>query len=197
MSPTSRPRTISSRRPSSLQERSSTATRRPAVCGAEGRDRREALRDSGYEVDAVAILVTNGGKQAIYGAFAAILDPGDEVIVPAVLDDVPRVDPPRGRRAGGRRGRRGRPLPRLRSSGWRAARTERIERSLLFVSPPNPTRRRASGGRRRGDRPLGRGARSVGHDGRDLRAPLVYGDAKFTPLPAILPELRWQVLHRS
>src|SRR6478735_438702 len=43
----------------------------------------KTLRDSGYEVDASQILVTNGGKQAIYEAFAAILDPGDEVIVPA------------------------------------------------------------------------------------------------------------------
>src|SRR6478735_6852922 len=43
----------------------------------------KTLRDSGYEVEAAQILVTNGGKQAIYEAFAAILDPGDEVIVPA------------------------------------------------------------------------------------------------------------------
>jgi len=40
-------------------------------------------RDSGYEVEAAQVLVTNGGKQAIYEAFATILDPGDEVIVPA------------------------------------------------------------------------------------------------------------------
>lgn len=43
----------------------------------------KTLRDSGYEVDPSQVLVTNGGKQAIYEAFAAILDPGDEVIVPA------------------------------------------------------------------------------------------------------------------
>lgn len=40
-------------------------------------------RDSGYEVEPAQVLVTNGGKQAIYEAFATILDPGDEVIVPA------------------------------------------------------------------------------------------------------------------
>ncbi len=40
-------------------------------------------RDSGYEVEAANVLVTNGGKQAIYEAFATLLDPGDEVIVPA------------------------------------------------------------------------------------------------------------------
>ena len=40
-------------------------------------------RDSGYEIDASQVLVTNGGKQAVYQAFATIVDPGDEVIVPA------------------------------------------------------------------------------------------------------------------
>ncbi|GAW48930.1 MULTISPECIES: pyridoxal phosphate-dependent aminotransferase [unclassified Nocardioides] len=40
-------------------------------------------RDSGYEIEPAQVLVTNGGKQAIYAAFAAMLDPGDEVIVPA------------------------------------------------------------------------------------------------------------------
>ena len=39
-------------------------------------------RDSGFEVDAAQVLITNGGKQAVYEAFAALLDPGDEVIVP-------------------------------------------------------------------------------------------------------------------
>ncbi len=43
----------------------------------------KTLRDSGYAVEASQVLVTNGGKQAIQEAFAAILDPGDEVIVPA------------------------------------------------------------------------------------------------------------------
>jgi aspartate aminotransferase len=40
-------------------------------------------RDSGYDVEAAQVVVTNGGKQAIYEAFATMLDPGDEVIVPA------------------------------------------------------------------------------------------------------------------
>ncbi|GAB2873099.1 pyridoxal phosphate-dependent aminotransferase [Nocardioides pacificus] len=43
----------------------------------------KTLRDSGWAVEPGQVLVTNGGKQAIYAAFAAILDPGDEVIVPA------------------------------------------------------------------------------------------------------------------
>ncbi len=40
-------------------------------------------RDSGLEIAPSQVLVTNGGKQAIYAAFAVMLDPGDEVIVPA------------------------------------------------------------------------------------------------------------------
>ncbi|ACU40440.1 pyridoxal phosphate-dependent aminotransferase [Actinosynnema mirum] len=40
-------------------------------------------RDSGYEVAASQVLITNGGKQAVYQAFATIVDPGDEVLLPA------------------------------------------------------------------------------------------------------------------
>ncbi len=40
-------------------------------------------RDSGYAVAPEQVLVTNGGKQAVYNAFAALLDPGDEVLLPA------------------------------------------------------------------------------------------------------------------
>ncbi|WBL20542.1 pyridoxal phosphate-dependent aminotransferase [Citricoccus sp. NR2] len=43
----------------------------------------KTLRDSGIEVDPAHVLVTNGGKQAVYNAFAALLDPQDEVLVPA------------------------------------------------------------------------------------------------------------------
>ncbi|WP_194949183.1 pyridoxal phosphate-dependent aminotransferase [Actinomyces trachealis] len=43
----------------------------------------KTLRDSGYEVSPDDIIVTNGGKQAVFEAFAALLDPGDEVILPA------------------------------------------------------------------------------------------------------------------
>lgn len=43
----------------------------------------QTLRDSGYPVDAAQVLVTNGGKQAVYQAFATLLDPGDEVLVPS------------------------------------------------------------------------------------------------------------------
>ncbi|NUS72013.1 MAG: pyridoxal phosphate-dependent aminotransferase [Corynebacteriales bacterium] len=43
----------------------------------------KTLRDSDVTVSANQVLVTNGGKQAVYQAFASIIDPGDEVILPA------------------------------------------------------------------------------------------------------------------
>ena len=51
-------------------------------------DLREAIvkktkRDSNYEITADQVLVTNGGKQSVYQAFATIIDPGDEVILPS------------------------------------------------------------------------------------------------------------------
>jgi aspartate aminotransferase len=39
-------------------------------------------RDSGYPVEPAQVVVTNGGKQAVYEAFATLLDPGDEVLLP-------------------------------------------------------------------------------------------------------------------
>jgi len=43
----------------------------------------KTLRDSGFSCTANQVLVTNGGKHAVFTAFAALCDPGDEVIVPA------------------------------------------------------------------------------------------------------------------
>ena len=43
----------------------------------------KTLRDSNFAVDPSQVLITNGGKQALYNAFAALLDPGDEVLLPA------------------------------------------------------------------------------------------------------------------
>ena len=40
-------------------------------------------RDSNYEITADQVLVTNGGKQSVYQAFATIIDPGDEVLLPS------------------------------------------------------------------------------------------------------------------
>lgn len=44
---------------------------------------KKTKRDSNYDITVDQVLVTNGGKQAVYQAFASIIDPGDEVILPA------------------------------------------------------------------------------------------------------------------
>jgi aspartate aminotransferase len=95
-------------------------------------------RDSGLEVEPAQVLVTNGGKQAIYAAFAAMIDPGDEVIVPAPYWT---TYPEAIQLAGG--------VPvevladetqdyKVTVEQLEAARTERTK-VLLFVSPSNPT----------------------------------------------------------
>jgi aspartate aminotransferase len=95
-------------------------------------------RDSGYDVRPAQVLVTNGGKQAIYEAFAAILDPGDEVLLPAPYWT---TYPESIRLAGG--------VPvevladetqdyKVTPAQLEAARTERTK-VLLFNSPSNPT----------------------------------------------------------
>ncbi len=95
-------------------------------------------RDSGYDVTAEQVLVTNGGKQAVYNTFAALLDPGDEVLLPAPYWT---TYPEAIRLAGGR------PVvvETSEDSGYLAtvdqldaARTERTK-ALLFCSPSNPT----------------------------------------------------------
>ncbi|MFD3520890.1 pyridoxal phosphate-dependent aminotransferase [Streptomyces sp. NPDC058653] len=148
----------------------------------------KTLRDSGYEIDPAQVLVTNGGKQAIYEAFAAILDPGDEVIVPAPYWT---TYPESIRLAGGV------PVEVVtdETTGYRvsvdqleAARTERTK-VVLFVSPSNPTGAVYS---REDTEAVGRWA--VEHGlwvmTDEIYEHLVYGDAEFTSLPAILPELR-------
>ena len=98
----------------------------------------KTARDSGYDVGADQVLVTNGGKQAVYEAFATLLDPGDEVLLPTPY----WTTYPEAIRLGG-----GTPVQ-VRAdetSGYRvgigqleAARTERTK-ALLFCSPSNPT----------------------------------------------------------
>jgi aspartate/methionine/tyrosine aminotransferase len=98
----------------------------------------KTARDSGYDVGADQVLVTNGGKQAVYEAFATLLDPGDEVLLPTPYWT---TYPEAIRLAGGT------PVQVLadETSGYRvgigqleAARTERTK-ALLFCSPSNPT----------------------------------------------------------
>jgi aspartate aminotransferase len=98
----------------------------------------KTLRDSGLEVPASRVLVTNGGKQAVYQAFATLLDPGDEVLLPTPYWT---TYPEAIRLAGGV------PVDVFAGSdqGYlvtveqlEAARTEK-SKVLLFVSPSNPT----------------------------------------------------------
>ncbi len=98
----------------------------------------KTARDSGYDVSADQVLVTNGGKQAIYEAFAALLDPGDEVLLPAPYWT---TYPEAIRLAGGTPVE----VPADETQDYlvtveqlEAARTNRTK-LLLFCSPSNPT----------------------------------------------------------
>ena len=148
----------------------------------------KTLRDSGYAVDPSQVLVTNGGKQAIYEAFAAILDPGDEVVVPAPYWT---TYPEAIRLAGGV------PVEVVtdETTGYKAS-VEQLEAArtgrtkvVLFVSPSNPT---GAVHTREETEAIGRWA--VEHGlwvlTDEIYEHLVYGDAGFTSLPALLPELR-------
>nr|WP_306237832.1 pyridoxal phosphate-dependent aminotransferase [Ornithinimicrobium sp. HY1745] len=95
-------------------------------------------RDSGYAVEPANVLITNGGKQAVYNTFAALLDPGDEVLLPTPYWT---TYPESIRLAGG--------VPVDVFAGadqgylvtvdqLEAARTDRTK-VLLFCSPSNPT----------------------------------------------------------
>jgi aspartate aminotransferase len=95
-------------------------------------------RDSGLEVTPAQVLVTNGGKQAVYESFAAMLDPGDEVLLPAPYWT---TYPECIQLAGGVSVE----VFADETQGYKvtvdqleAARTERTK-VLLFVSPSNPT----------------------------------------------------------
>lgn len=98
----------------------------------------KTLRDSGLEVGAGQVVVTNGGKQAVYQAFQVLLDDGDEVLVPTPYwTTYPEAIKLAGGRqvdvfAGSDQGYL------VTVEQLEAARTERT-RALLFVSPSNPT----------------------------------------------------------
>ena len=98
----------------------------------------KTLRDSGLAVEPSQVIVTNGGKQAVYQAFATLLDPGDEAILPAPYWT---TYPEAVKLAGGV------PVEVFAGSDQdylvtveqlEAARTPRTK-VLLFVSPSNPT----------------------------------------------------------
>lgn len=96
------------------------------------------LRDSGLAVEPAQVVVTNGGKQAVYQAFQAVVNPGDEVLLPAPYwttypEAIALAD--------------GTPVPvfagadqdyKVTVEQLEAARTEKTT-ALVFVSPSNPT----------------------------------------------------------
>ncbi len=144
-------------------------------------------RDSGYEVAASQVLITNGGKQALYNAFAALLDPGDEVILPAPYWT---TYPESIRLAGGV------PVEVMtdETSGYRAtiaqldaARTPRTK-ALVFVSPSNPTGAVYSPAEVKaiGEWAVANGVWVVTDE---IYEHLVYGDAQFASMPTLVPEL--------
>src|SRR5580692_2041265 len=147
----------------------------------------KTARDSGYQVEASQVLVTNGGKQAVYQTFAALLDPGDEVIVPAPYWT---TYPEAIALAGGVMV----PVRTDESSGYlasvedlEAARTGRTK-VLLFVSPSNPTGAVYSPAQVAA---IGRWAAEHGlwvvTD--EIYEHLVYGEAEHVSIATVVPEL--------
>jgi aspartate aminotransferase len=147
----------------------------------------KTARDSGYRVDPGQVLVTNGGKQAVFQAFATLLDPGDEVLVPAPYWT---TYPEAIALAGGVM----RPVPTDERSGYQvsvddleAARTSRTK-VLLFVSPSNPT---GAVYRPAMVRAIGQWAaeRDLWVVTDEIYEHLVYGDAVFSSIPVQTPAL--------
>ncbi len=144
-------------------------------------------RDSGYDVTAAQVLVTNGGKHAVFNTCATLLDPGDEVLLPApywttypepirLAGGVPVV------------------LPTDEGTGFRvtldqldAAVTERTK-ALLFVSPSNPT---GAVYPRHEVEAIGRWAveRGIWVITDEIYEHLTYGDHEFSSMPALVPDL--------
>ncbi len=147
----------------------------------------KTLRDSAFEVSPSQVLVTNGGKHAVFATCAALLDPGDEVLLPApywvsypvcielaggVMVEVP-TDADTGFR--------------VTVDVLEAARTPRTK-ALIFVSPSNPT---GAVYTREQVREIGRWAAEHGiwvmTD--EIYEHLVYGSAESVSMPAEVPEL--------
>ncbi len=144
-------------------------------------------RDSDYHVGADQVLITNGGKQALYEAFATLLDPGDEVLLPAPYWT---TYPESIRLAGG--------VPvevaTDESTGYRAS-VEQLEAActqrtklLVFVSPSNPT---GAVYPREEVKTIGQWAaqRGLWVVTDEIYEHLVYGDAVFSSMPVEVPEL--------
>jgi aspartate aminotransferase len=149
-------------------------------------------RDSGVDVDPAQVLVSNGGKHALANAFQALVDPGDEVILPAPY----WVSyPEQIQLAGGRVV----PVDTGVDSGFRASveqleavRTERTK-ALVFTSPSNPTGAVYPPAEVEA---IGRWAAEHGiwviTD--EIYEHLVFGAAEHVSMAAVVPELRDRIV---
>ena len=147
----------------------------------------KTARDSGYEVSASQVLITNGGKQAVFEAFATLLDPGDQVLLPTPYwTTYPEVIALAG----------GVPVPVMTDerSGYRAsaadleaACTSRTK-MLVFVSPSNPTGAVYPPGQ---VAEIGQWAaeRGLWVATDEIYEHLVYGEARFASIPVAAPEI--------
>ncbi len=144
-------------------------------------------RDSGLEVPAAQVVVTNGGKHAVYNGFAVLLDPGDEVLLPAPYWT---TYPEAIALAGGVSVA----VPTTAASGFmvsveqlEAARTERTK-ALVFVSPSNPT---GAVYPRAQVEAIGRWAveNDVWIITDEIYEHLTYGQNEFCSMPAVVPEV--------
>ncbi len=155
----------------------------------------KSRRDSGLEITSDQVLVTNGGKHAIATAFVTLLDPGDEVLIPAPYWT---TYPEAVYLAGGR------PVavPLSEENGFRL-RVEDLERYrtprskvLVFVSPSNPT-----GAVVVPEEVAAIGRWAAEHGiwvlADEIYEHLVYGSATQVSLPVVAPEVgdRWVVVN--
>ncbi|GAA2555649.1 aspartate/methionine/tyrosine aminotransferase [Neomicrococcus aestuarii] len=152
----------------------------------------KTARDSSYNIEASQVLVTNGGKQAVFNTFATLLDPGDEVLLPTpfwttypeairLAEGVP-VEVFAGPEQGYL----------VTVDQLEAALTEKTK-ILLFVSPSNPTGAVYSPEQ---VAEIGRWAAEKGlwvvTD--EIYEHLVYDDASFTSIATAAPELADRVV---
>jgi aspartate/methionine/tyrosine aminotransferase len=144
-------------------------------------------RDAGYEVESSQVVVTNGAKFAIFSALAAVLDPGDEVLMPAPY----WVTYPE---AIALSGGTMMPIATDAASGFRvtvdqleAARTP-ATKALIFVSPSNPT-----GAIYTPEEIAAIGRWAAENDvwvlTDEIYQYLVYGDTPFASMPVVAPEI--------
>ncbi|MGY6499331.1 MAG: pyridoxal phosphate-dependent aminotransferase [Acidimicrobiales bacterium] len=147
----------------------------------------KTARDSGYQVDPAQVVITNGGKHAVFNAFMALLDPGDEVILPAPFWT---TYPEPIALCGGESV----VVPTTAESGFRvsvdqleAARTGRTK-ALVFVSPSNP-----SGAVYPPEEVRAIGEWAAANDvwiiTDEIYEHLTYGDHEFSSIPTLVPDI--------